>query len=154
MAGRGKGYFWEGLSQGIRGLYGQVSNERMATQAQNERTKEAALGRAQNAAQFAALLPHKTDEKDESIDYLESNRKALADAEKAEKDAAANSYTPQGLAILKGATMNKKVAEVNYQKAAQHAAKKQGAPEPVGKVAAPKSMSLMEQFKASQKKGK
>jgi len=55
----GKGYFWSGLSQGVKGLYDSMQNERMVKEAQGVRQQEGALNRAQSAAQFQQLMPTK-----------------------------------------------------------------------------------------------
>lgn len=120
MAGRGKGYFWEGLSQGIRGLYGQVSNERMATQAQGAQSKEHALNRAQSAAQFSQLLPSK--DKDEFPQEFGTVEEAARAADtNAAKSAAALQAAQYSDDSVKAAAAQAHAANIRKQQEAQTA---------------------------------
>ena len=97
----GKGYFWEGLSQGVRGLYGSMQNERMANDAQGAREREGALDRVGRLEQIqAAMGKPPTDTLNPDLD---ANNNALKASQAALKEHAGDiitkSQNPAGWAL-------------------------------------------------------
>jgi len=116
----GKGYFWSGLSQGVKGLYDSMQRERMAKEAQDVRQQEGALNRAQSAAQFAQLLP--TKDKDDFPSEFGTVEDAARAADANVKNAAAAAAAVQyGDPSLKAAAAQRLDASLAAQAEAQTA---------------------------------
>ncbi len=153
----GKGYFWEGLSQGVRGLYGSMQNEHMAREAQESRGE---LAGARNAlARELAGKRSSAMNDDGTVDMAKLYQNELDDAateeikhsRALENPAIDEAQKQLSLLSLKRAQARKVAAQKNLTSFAQTAGKKSGtqvvAPEP---VAAPRSKTLLEQFREAQ----
>lgn len=97
----GKGYFWDGLSQGVRGLYGSMQNERMANEAQGARAEEGGLDRAAAMSRLAKTLGEKPRADTLNPDYdsiLNALKLAQSDLSKHEGDYMGQASNPDGWA--------------------------------------------------------
>lgn len=154
----GRGYFWSGLSRGIEGLYGHTMNQKMAREAQKERSDEGALDRAAAMDRLDKTLDYKPPPDTLNPDYdsaINEQKNVARELEEHDSDLISKNDNPVAWAAKRaGIAKRKRDADARVSGLGKKVGSRQGVSTPgVRKKGAAKSFA--EQFMdAERNKGK